>query len=200
MWKFECSRVKKLLALHVGQDLSEQHQADAEQHVAQCAHCREHLERVQAGHDVLEQVRAHSVVHGEIHGVAGSSPVRSVWPELKAKLLAQQARAEHESLNGVQRFNGWLPIGALAAACIAILVVADSGPPVDRPQFADQTMHMVQPVVGPPPRMQPYRPLYPHQPRYDGGRDLNFHTEPATIDPSGRIRIGVPDTIDSPAE
>lgn len=140
--KNSCGHVRQLLALEAGQDLVEQDREGVRQHLDKCAPCRDHFDRVQAGRQVLEQVRAGTTGNGASY--------RSMWPEVKARLLARQSRA---AALGRPAFNGWLPIGALAAACIAILVVADGGTPTsDRTAFQapyNQSPHQVQPVANP---------------------------------------------------
>jgi hypothetical protein len=165
-WKNECKRVKRLLALDAGQDLNEQERATAWRHAQGCAHCREHLQRVQAGHEALEQVRSATVIEGD--------SVRSVWPGVKAQLRARQPLSRRQSLWGrlrstplfnaqtvfkaqtgfnAQTINGWLPVGAVAIACLAILVVADSESQRDDLQFGDRAAqpfsHRLQPAGAP---------------------------------------------------
>lgn len=137
IWKSECRRVRRLIALDVGQDLAGPEGEGVRQHVSGCAHCQTHWERVRAGHQALEEVRTRTA------GENASHP--SLWPDLRERLLArQQVLLPRPRVR--QPVNGWLPIGALAAACIAVLVVTDSRPPADRVQFSDLSPHVVQPV------------------------------------------------------
>ena len=134
MLKSECGRVQELLALSVGQDVSDEDRVETRLHMARCAACREYHVRVRAGYQVLEQVRVGTAAG---HPYA-SSP--SLWPEVRARLLARRTRP------AAQAFNAWLPVGALAAACLALLVVTDSFPRPDSPAFVDPETHAVQPI------------------------------------------------------
>lgn len=172
--KNKCRQVRQLLALEVGQDLIEQDREGVRQHLDECGPCRDHFERVQTGHHVLEQVRTSTA--------GDSSSFRSMWPEVKARLLARQSRA---AVFGRPALNGWLPIGALAAACIAILVVADGAPRADRAEYQlphNQSAYPVQPVGNPVPwRMDEKR---------DAGEGVDdgqiLHHIPGSLRPSPR--------------
>jgi hypothetical protein len=117
IWNPKCHRVKALLALWIGHDLSENGQEEARAHLAQCACCRSHWQKLQAGQRVLEQTRVLPV-----------SPTGgdSLWPLLQAQMNARR-RSLSRSPDWIN-LNAWLPIGALAAACLAILVSAQTTP------------------------------------------------------------------------
>lgn len=166
IWKTECSRIKNLLALSAGHDIDEEEAAETRRHLSHCSRCREHQQKIEAAQQMLEQVAAASRLSpgdGEagdglsgnrlpgsrLPGTRGSGSrgstsrdTGSIWPQVRARLLAQQARPAR------QTFNGWLPVGAVAAACLAILVVAET--PQPQRQYAEQSARVVQPVMNVP--------------------------------------------------
>lgn len=113
-WNLKCRRVRKLLALWAGNDLEGAARIEAERHLVLCPCCRDHWSGLQTGQRALERARANPE--------AGLGHERSVWPA-----VARQIRAL-EQPPAAPRWHGWLPAGALAAACLAILMTIAPSP------------------------------------------------------------------------
>jgi len=110
MWNLNCRKTRRLLALSAGNDLEERELPGAERHLAVCPRCREVWERLRHSQQVLERVSAAPVEDR-------ASPA-SIWPA-----VARHIRVIDEQT--VQtNWRAWLPAGALAAACLAIVLVA----------------------------------------------------------------------------
>ena len=104
MIKFKCRRMRNLLALWVGNDLDESHQFTVRRHVIECPSCRDYWQQLQASQQVIEASRFAPAV----------TEHRSLWPAVRSQLaVSLPASAWGQPL-------GWLPVGALAAACVAV--------------------------------------------------------------------------------
>jgi len=125
IWKRKCHRTRALLALWVGRDLHDDAETGVRQHLAECQCCRRHWQGLQAGQRVLEQSRC---LPREIGSNTGS-----LWPALRARMRSQQQNSMRPA--NWQRFNAWLPVGALAAACLAIVFAAQTNPPYNNDSF-----------------------------------------------------------------
>jgi len=113
IWNLKCRRLRSLLALWAGNDIEVHERIEAERHLAVCPGCRSHWAGLQAGQQALEQVRTGSVplVRHE----------QSVWPAVYRQVRSLAAAP------AAPRWHGWLPAGALAAACIAVAVTLSPG-------------------------------------------------------------------------
>jgi hypothetical protein len=114
-WNLTCRKVRRSLALLSGNDLGEADQVALERHLAVCPDCRTVWQRLQTGQQALEQVRT---------GASGPRPLEaSVWPAVERFLEANRSPAHAD-------WRGWLPTGALAAACLTLFLLI---PPVGAP-------------------------------------------------------------------
>lgn len=120
IWNVTCRNVRRSLALWAGNDLDEAEQLATERHLAVCPHCREQWQQLQAGQQALEQARVLSQKPAALSA--------SVWPAIE-----RQIRAGEEPI--ANDWRAWLPTGALAAACLTILLVL---PPAG-PETADES-------------------------------------------------------------
>src|SRR5258708_18616727 len=116
MWTFSCRQTRRLLALSGGSDVEGPECPNAQRHLAGCPHCREVWKGLQQSQRVLERVSAEPVAGGI--APADGWPARSVWPGLARHLQAIDEQAVAPD------WRGWLPSGALAAACLAVVMVA----------------------------------------------------------------------------
>lgn len=112
MIRFKCRRIRPLLALWVGNDLDELQQFLAQRHLAECPPCRDYWHELQASHRVKEAGRL-------VENISGQN---SLWSEIRPQLaMASLASQRTHSF-------GWLPAGALAAACLVVWLGAASSP------------------------------------------------------------------------
>jgi hypothetical protein len=112
-WNLNCRKVQRLLALWAGNDIDEAGRVEAERHMASCPHCRESWGRLNTGRQALERLRTSE---------AESAPLgASIWPVVERQIRV----IDHEAATA--NWRGWLPVGALAAACVAILVGLPAG-------------------------------------------------------------------------
>jgi hypothetical protein len=103
-----CKQAKEKVALLIGNDLDASAVGEVQKHLAQCAGCREHLQRLSSCLEVL-QVPAAGAFHED---------GESLWPRISVR-LASQAPVEKP-----HRLSGWAPTLAVAAACAAMFWVA----------------------------------------------------------------------------
>jgi len=116
IWNLSCRKTRRLLSLAAGNDVEERDLAGAHRHLAACPHCREVWQGLKHSQQALEQVRA-APVHEDV--VPGSAwPSRSIWPAVARHVRAIDDQATAPS------WRGWLPAGALAAACLAVVMVS----------------------------------------------------------------------------
>ena len=126
IWNLNCRKTRRLLALSAGNDVEERDLAGARRHLAVCPGCREVWQGLQLSQQALEQVRAVPV---EAPGAAW--PNRSLWPAVARdlRMIDDQAAAPN--------WRGWLPAGALAAACLAVVMVSlpDASPVANNTRY-----------------------------------------------------------------
>jgi hypothetical protein len=122
IWNINCRKIRRLLALSAGNDLEQRECQAAERHLAVCPACRDVWERLQQSQQVLERVRP--APFEEVERAGSIWPV-SVWPNV--------ARHIHSMDEPVVTSNwrNWLPAGAMAAACVAIISVTLPELPVE---------------------------------------------------------------------
>jgi len=107
IWNRKCRKVRHSLALWVGNDLDDAGRLAAQRHLATCPSCREEWQRLQSGHATIESLRTSR---------REPPPEVSVWPS-----VAMQIRAISEEPVEVE-WRDWLPSGALAAACLTLIL------------------------------------------------------------------------------
>jgi hypothetical protein len=110
-WNLNCRKTRRLLALAAGNDLDERELAGAERHLAVCPQCRQVWQGLQQTQQALEQVRAAPMAESNL-------PAPSLWPAVARHVRTIDAQA------ATADWRGWLPAGALAAACLAVVMVA----------------------------------------------------------------------------
>ncbi len=116
IWNLNCRKTRRLLALSAGNDVEDRDLAGVQRHLAVCPHCREVWQGLKLSQQALEQVRAAPVEDDVASGPAW--PGRSIWPAVARHVrdIDEQAAAPN--------WRGWLPSGALAAACLAVVMVS----------------------------------------------------------------------------
>lgn len=110
IWKINCRTTRRLLALWAGNDLEERESRRAERHLAVCPPCREAWEQLKRSQRVLDRVRPAPADDARLDV--------SLWPA-----VARQVRVI-DATSVAPNWRGWLPAGALAAACFAVLMVS----------------------------------------------------------------------------
>ena len=114
IWNSECHQVRQWLPLLAESDLPLSERTAVERHLRQCSDCRGELSLTETSLGVLHEVRTPR--RGE--------PGGSLWPAIERQLDGIAFR------RGETR-TGWLPVGALAAACAALLLIGVFGPGFD---------------------------------------------------------------------
>src|SRR5579871_5587034 len=107
IWNNECRKTRRLLALWAGNDLDERDAGGIERHLAVCPQCREIRQGLHQAQQVLEAVRP--------TGAADRQLSTSVWPGVSRHIRSFNEAAVSGS------WREWLPTGALAAACVAMI-------------------------------------------------------------------------------
>jgi len=137
-----CRQFRVDLALLAGGDLARPREVQVLRHVTTCPGCRRYWQSAQDGQKLLEQLRSSVDERGAQAG--------SLWPQIRSRMLAMHQPAEPAD------WRGWLPVGALAAACLTtILIMTDSTPPGQMETGWANPILDVQPVA---------RPLWPMTP------------------------------------
>ncbi|MGE5195228.1 MAG: hypothetical protein ACM3U2_22265 [Deltaproteobacteria bacterium] len=135
-WNLNCRKTRRLLALSAGNDVEERDLAGAQRHLAVCPQCREVWQALRQSQQVLEQVRA-APAEGKGSPTPGW-PAPSLWPTVARHVRAIDAQG------AAPDWRGWLPAGALAAACVAVVMVAlpdlSPGPATARRRDARRTV------------------------------------------------------------
>src|SRR5262245_55938761 len=117
IWNLSCRKTRRLLALAAGNDVEERDLAGAHRHLAACPHCREVWQGLKLSQQALEQTRT---APAEVSADPGSAwPSRSIWPAVARHARAIDEQAAVSNGKG-PNWRGWLPAGALAAACLAV--------------------------------------------------------------------------------
>ncbi|HXY35195.1 MAG TPA: hypothetical protein VEI07_13270 [Planctomycetaceae bacterium] len=155
-----CKQAKGKLALLIGNDLDALAIGEVQQHLAQCAGCREHLQRLSSCLEVLQVPAAG----------AFSTDGESLWPRISVRLASPTAGQKPH------RLSGWASTLAVAASCAAMFWVAsyqfvgDSGSPAyTMPSRPIPLQQIDQPLNEPPRLYQPQvQPVNPFQPINNG--------------------------------
>ena len=101
-----CRTARQKIRLLVGDDLSQNEIEPVQEHIAECAPCRQHVEELLSSSDVLVAYNAESL----------SQPQKSVWPNIAEQLPARPASPQR---------SGWnLPQPLLVAAAAAVIMAA----------------------------------------------------------------------------
>jgi hypothetical protein len=131
-WNMNCRKTRRLLALWAGSDLEQRERQVAERHLAACPGCREVWLHLQQSQQVLESVRS-----APLENLEQAVPIRpaSVWPWVSRHIVAMHDKTiilNRADLSWVRGANwrDWLPAGAVAAACVAIISVTLSEVPL----------------------------------------------------------------------
>ena len=136
-----CRKTRRLLALAAGNDLEERDLAGAQRHLAVCPQCREVWQGLRQTQQALERVRSSPMA--EQGASAADWPAPSLWPTVARQVRAIDAQAAQAN------WRGWLPAGALAAACLAIVMVAlpDFPPASNTARYRDPRVIVPQQFV-----------------------------------------------------
>jgi hypothetical protein len=141
IWNLNCRKTRRLLALSAGNDVEERDLAGVQRHLSVCPHCREVWQGLKLSQQALEQVRAAPV--DEDVGPGSAWPGRSIWPAVARQMpvIDEQAAAPN--------WRGWLPSGALAAACLAVVMVSlpDGRPVADNARYRNPLVVLPQHVL-----------------------------------------------------
>ena len=106
----ECRPVRRWLALDVGGDGTGEKTSAVEAHVGNCPACQEHGRQLQSAYQALQQVCAGKLLSLE---------------EADSLVGTVQWRCHVYERDVPDRaWSAWLPVGAVAAACLAIVVLA----------------------------------------------------------------------------
>jgi hypothetical protein len=139
IWNHNCRKTRRLLALSAGNDVEERDLTGARRHLAVCPACREVWQGLQLSQQALEQVRA-----APVDNSAGPAwPNRSIWPAVARDLRVIDERA------AAPNWRGWLPSGALVAACLAVVIVSlpDASPIADNTRYRSPLVVLPQHVL-----------------------------------------------------
>lgn len=129
IWNNECRKTRRLLALWAGNDLEDRDAAGVERHLAVCPQCREVRQGLHRSQLALDAIRPVAVPESQLES--------SVWPGVSRHI---------RSIEGPSVAPGWrvwLPTGALAAACVAM--IAALVPPLrsGAPQLTTDSMRVM---------------------------------------------------------
>jgi hypothetical protein len=127
IWNLNCRKTRRLLALSAGNDVEERDLAGVQRHVAMCPRCREVWQGLKLSQQALEEVRG-----APIDAPGSAWPNRSIWPA-----VARQVQVIDEQAAAASDWRGWLPAGALATACLAVVMVSlpDAAPVADNARY-----------------------------------------------------------------
>jgi len=116
-----CRRAQTDIALWAGNDLSEIDCQSLQRHLEVCPKCRDYKAHMQA----IMQVVDECPLRDEADEASKSAVAEGLWPSLASRLVSLPTPRN-------DRFNGWIPAIAVAAVCLAMLMVAspqDAFPP-----------------------------------------------------------------------
>ena len=108
-----CRRAQTDIALWAGNDLDETDRLSLQRHVEACPDCREYQAQMQA----LMRLVDECPLREQADEASKSALSDSLWPSLSSHLVSLPFRNS-------DRFNGWIPAVAVAAVCLAMLMVA----------------------------------------------------------------------------
>ena|SRR5579863_9631312 len=139
IWNLNCRKTRHELALSAGNDFEERPSLRTQRHLAVCPRCRETWQGLRNAQRVLERVSVAPAPEEQPAASSGlcGSERSSIWPDVARQLRVIDGEA------GAPNWRGWLPAGALAAACLAVIVVATA----PDPQLGFRTVDNRRPVV-----------------------------------------------------
>lgn len=105
-----CRFAREMIALWVGNDLTQAEAESVSEHVDECPDCQQHVEAMMNSSDVLETFKSATV----------KSKHDSVWPELEARLAKPVSGFSSRQSRSMLRSVGMLSVAALTFA-VAIL-------------------------------------------------------------------------------
>lgn len=108
-----CRRAQTDIALWAGNDLDETDRLSLQRHLEACPDCREYQAQMQA----LMRLVDECPLKEQADEASKSAVSDSLWPSLSSHLVSLPFR-------NCDRFNGWIPAVAVAAVCLAMLMVA----------------------------------------------------------------------------
>jgi hypothetical protein len=114
----DCKFARSELALRVGLDHNPQYEQQVERHLASCPQCRTFSQNLKSSTAILQKVATHS------EEVA----CESVWPQVRNHLSVRRETVVARESVSRSHVAGWFPVGALAAACLALIVFSSSPP------------------------------------------------------------------------
>ncbi|MCA9073261.1 MAG: zf-HC2 domain-containing protein [Planctomycetaceae bacterium] len=117
-----CRRAQSDIALWAGNDLDETDLHCLQRHLEACPECREYNEQMHALMRLVEECP----LRDEADAASKSVVEESLWPSLSTRLATVPTPRN-------DRFNGWVPAVAVAAVCLAMVLIA-SPPRVSSPQ------------------------------------------------------------------
>lgn len=121
-----CRRAQSDIALWAGNDLDEADLPSLQRHLEACPECREYQEQM---HQLMQLVEE-CPLREEGDEASQAVVEDSLWPSLSTQLVSvRTSRSDH--------FNGWVPAVAVAAVCLAMVLIA-SPPQARGPQEAPQ--------------------------------------------------------------
>jgi hypothetical protein len=129
-----CKRARLSIALAVGNDLDGAAETQLQQHLAGCTSCRTHRRELESSLGALQAPPDEEVFASH----------DSVWPALLARLPSMRE----------QRFNGWIPAAALAAAVLMMISIVNEPPQygsTDGEPYAVRALGVVERSDVPPP-------------------------------------------------
>jgi hypothetical protein len=140
-WKPSCRSTRRMLSLWAGNDLEPQSCATAERHLAVCPACREVWEHLQNSQRALERARERG------SAVMVADRRSSVWPGVSRHL-----RSIDDTQVVAPNWRDWLPAGAVAAACLALisLVLPDVQSGGDMADYRSAPIVISHPAMGQP--------------------------------------------------
>ena len=105
-----CRFAREMIALWVGNDLTQAEAEAVSEHVNECPDCQQHVEAMMSCSDVLETIKSATV----------KSRHDSVWPEIEARLTKPGSGFSERQSRSVLHSVGMLSVAALTFA-VAIL-------------------------------------------------------------------------------
>jgi anti-sigma factor RsiW len=138
MWKSECSRYEHQLALWVGGDLDVRSQGECRRHLDLCPACSQRYQQLKTAAGALTDAASRSRLR---------PADESLWPALRRQLHAPRTQLAEPA-----RTPAWLSLSAVAAACVALVVLAMEQPVrmADERNADFQLQHVSAPVWNPP--------------------------------------------------
>ena len=111
----DCQKVKELLPLWVGQDLTDGTAShDVERHLKECSDCDQHRKGLQSSLDVLQVLSSRSFTTERQH--------ESLWPRIADRISVVSRSQQSTGRNN--RFSGWIPASVMMVAVATMVTVS----------------------------------------------------------------------------